>query len=911
MTEKFSVIFEGKFSANLSPDEVRQNLLKLYKGRHEIVDLFFTGRRLMVKKDVERQTALRYKATLEKAGILSRIVAEQAAESAAAVRPDVQRKKVPPKQPLGAAVPAAPAVQKRAVEGAGRMDGAAAAGSGTAGGRGPRTAVPDAPSPPDKSHLRGSRLQNFIAVVMILLLILSAGMRLWAIKKSQGIKRPDIVASNGQNVCVHFNKTLYFLTLDGRLLQRLDLSRIGLTREPADVELLSNGDFLVGDLDKGAILRCENSGGACRKIGPAGDYRIKEYFKLLADEQRDMLFIADTDNHRLLVQDMEGSHITAVETASKIAYPNDMALDGGGRLWLSNTRFSSVLSFDVEEGRVTESEKKLELLNTGKIDLPGPSGDPKDLKAALDKAREISERLKDDFILTRPYSLAWDGEGNLWVSAGDGYVSSALVRVYDVEGKLLKRVPLGEKSIPVSMTRAGDKILVADSGLFQVLSINPGTGELFGFGDEGFRRELSGIGDELRLYESIKKWTGAGLWVLAFGTAALVVVIVVQRRKARRLAAPQRSIGRPTAAIRPAGEASESDGTSGPARRLKLEFRGNANEYFRIWVVNTFLTIITLGIYAAWAKVRTRKYFYRNTYLDGHPFDYTGDPAAILKGYVIVCSGLLIYYLTRAYYVAYSLIILALFGLVIPLLVYKSLRFFAQNSAYRNIRYRFSGTLADSYRTYLLYPLLIPFTLGLIAPYWEYRKKRYFFDNFAFGSTKNAFSGSHGPFYRVYILAGLAMGGLLFFGALMAGLMLRGKGGMPTIAQHGSLNSSVLMFTLSVYGVILLVTTLMQQFIYAWATNYCLGHSELGGVGFESRLSGGMLSWIRLSNIAAAVLSLGLLMPWAKVRRMRYITENIRVVTGRDLDDFTASVDPGESSYGDAATDFFDMEIGL
>jgi uncharacterized membrane protein YjgN (DUF898 family) len=103
----------------------------------------------------------------------------------------------------------------------------------------------------------------------------------------------------------------------------------------------------------------------------------------------------------------------------------------------------------------------------------------------------------------------------------------------------------------------------------------------------------------------------------------------------------------------------------------------------------------------------------------------------------------------------------------------------------------------------------------------------------------------------------------------------------------------------------------MQQFIYAWSTNYCLGHSEVGGVEFESRLRGSRLFWIRLSNIVAIVASLGLLMPWAKVRRMRYIAENICVVTDRDLNGFTSSVDTDESSYGDAATNFFDMEIGL
>ena len=35
-------------------------------------------------------------------------------------------------------------------------------------------------------------------------------------------------------------------------------------------------------------------------------------------------------------------------------------------------------------------------------------------------------------------------------------------------------------------------------------------------------------------------------------------------------------------------------------------FDGSATEYFRIWIVNLALSILSLGIFSAWAKVRTR-----------------------------------------------------------------------------------------------------------------------------------------------------------------------------------------------------------------------------------------------------------------------------------------------------------------
>src|SRR5690349_15587002 len=74
-----------------------------------------------------------------------------------------------------------------------------------------------------------------------------------------------------------------------------------------------------------------------------------------------------------------------------------------------------------------------------------------------------------------------------------------------------------------------------------------------------------------------------------------------------------------------------------------FEFRGRAGEYFGIWIVNLFLTIVTLGIYSAWAKVRKKRYFYGNTWLAGSNFEYHGRPLAILKGRLIAFAAFIAY----------------------------------------------------------------------------------------------------------------------------------------------------------------------------------------------------------------------------------------------------------------------------
>ncbi|HAK60277.1 MAG TPA: DUF898 domain-containing protein [Nitrospiraceae bacterium] len=343
-------------------------------------------------------------------------------------------------------------------------------------------------------------------------------------------------------------------------------------------------------------------------------------------------------------------------------------------------------------------------------------------------------------------------------------------------------------------------------------------------------------------------------------------------------------------------------------KHYKPMFNGSAGEYFRIWIVNTFLTIVTLGIYAPWAKVRNRRYFYKNTLLDGHSFDYTANPVAILKGYLIIGAGVLLYYLTEAYDPRFSFIFVLLFYLMLPFLIYKSLRFFARNSTYRNIRFRFLGTLGSSFSTYLLYPILVPITLGLIIPHWAFEKKKFFFDNMAYGASRNSFHGRSGPFYKVYLLAVLTLFGSFFLGGIAVAIALRGM--VDTLGNEG-MRSFALMSVIVMYFVMLIVMTFFQQYIFAWETNYSWGQSRLDTVRFKSTLKATKLIWIRITNILAIIFSLGLLAPWARVRRTRYVLDNLTIISAQSLDDFTSAVEPDVGAYGDAATDLFDFEIGL
>src|SRR5581483_3448941 len=85
-------------------------------------------------------------------------------------------------------------------------------------------------------------------------------------------------------------------------------------------------------------------------------------------------------------------------------------------------------------------------------------------------------------------------------------------------------------------------------------------------------------------------------------------------------------------------------------RTVRPEFTASASEYFRIWIVNLLFTLLTAGIYSAWATVRKKRYFYGSTKFDGATFDYFASPRAILNGRIIAFAVFVVYALAGDLY---------------------------------------------------------------------------------------------------------------------------------------------------------------------------------------------------------------------------------------------------------------------
>jgi uncharacterized membrane protein YjgN (DUF898 family) len=317
------------------------------------------------------------------------------------------------------------------------------------------------------------------------------------------------------------------------------------------------------------------------------------------------------------------------------------------------------------------------------------------------------------------------------------------------------------------------------------------------------------------------------------------------------------------------------------AGTVSFGFTGQPGEYFRIWIVNLCLSVLTLGIYSAWAKVRRKRYFYGNTLLAGSGFEYLADPKTILKGRIIVFAAFLAYMFLKELHPLVLLALIIAFLIVLPWVVLRALQFNARNSAYRSVRFGFTSQYLDVAGILALSIFLVPLTLGLAYPYYLYRKRRFFLERSAYGTTRFGFAASAGEYYSAALKVLLA-----FVAFLAASIATLGIGLVPFY------------ILLRAYA-----ETLFARLDWRKA--------RLGEIHFDCGWTTGGLFKLYALNSLAIIVSLGLLVPWAAIRTARYKLERISLHSARALDSFVASAQQAVEAVGDEAGELLGFDFGL
>lgn len=348
---------------------------------------------------------------------------------------------------------------------------------------------------------------------------------------------------------------------------------------------------------------------------------------------------------------------------------------------------------------------------------------------------------------------------------------------------------------------------------------------------------------------------------------------------------------------------------------LPIEFTGKSGEFFGIWIVNVLLVIITLGFYSPWAKVRTRRYFYGNTVLDNSAFEYTADPLAILKGYLIALLFFILYSVTIHYYPLSQLAFMLVFLAILPWLVVRSMLFRARNTVFRNIRFTFKKQYGRAAAIFTGMPILLPFTLGLLLPHFVYKQKQFLVDNSGYGTSPFSFHARSKDFYKIYaVIMLLPLIGIIAAIAIPAyhGYMNAAHTSqfVASAAEQPDMATLIMVQSITM-AISLFISLLFYAYLDSRINNLVWNNIEIAHNRFQSTLRMRDLLWIHFSNMLAIILSIGLLIPWTKIRLARYRIKKLNMLAATSLDHFVKQEQDKIGAAGEEIGELFDFDIGL
>jgi uncharacterized membrane protein YjgN (DUF898 family) len=368
-----------------------------------------------------------------------------------------------------------------------------------------------------------------------------------------------------------------------------------------------------------------------------------------------------------------------------------------------------------------------------------------------------------------------------------------------------------------------------------------------------------------------------------------------------------------------------------PVFRARLVFDGTGSEYFRIWVVNSLLTLLTLGVYSAWAKVRKARWFAQHTSLLGDRFDYHGDPWRILLGRVLALGLLALWTWSFDISLWLGFGVLGLMLVAGPVLFAGAQRFKLANTSWRGLRFGFHAPRREVYLVCV--PLLLVWTLGtalsaaeapmswvlgasglltLLLPWAHARLKRLQHAQASFGGQTFAFEPAATAFYGLYgkgLVLAIVGGMFVAMAALIVEAVQRDIAG-PAAGGDKRMQLHLL---LASGGVVLVIWLAVWPYFAARTQQIVWGHTRFAGsVGFAGQMRGWALWKLAMGQTVLTLLTAGLYWPFAAVAIARYRIEHLMVVGDAPLSGMrvlAAPVTDGRAA-GDGAADMFGLDLG-
>jgi uncharacterized membrane protein YjgN (DUF898 family) len=291
-------------------------------------------------------------------------------------------------------------------------------------------------------------------------------------------------------------------------------------------------------------------------------------------------------------------------------------------------------------------------------------------------------------------------------------------------------------------------------------------------------------------------------------------------------------------------------------------------------IKNILFTVLTLGIYAAWAKTERRKYLWQNIELHGARLRYHGTGKelfiAYLKAAGLYVGAIAAVGVASAIGPVQQILALVVLGIgvvtLVPFALYGAQRYLLTRTSWRGIRFGLEPEVGGYVAKFFGGWLLTVLTLGLYGPAWQNDLYGYVIDRTRFGTVRFRYSGTNGAAWW------LGMKGLL-----------------------------LTVLTLGIYS-----------FWYQAAlARFRATHTHIQGARGHLELTGLDMLWLTLVMIALTVPTLGLGLPWATVYAMSYMLERTSLEGEIDAATIEQSSLQDSTATADGIADMLDVGLGI
>jgi uncharacterized membrane protein YjgN (DUF898 family) len=413
------------------------------------------------------------------------------------------------------------------------------------------------------------------------------------------------------------------------------------------------------------------------------------------------------------------------------------------------------------------------------------------------------------------------------------------------------------------------------------------------------------------------------------------------------------------AAPKPAASAHGIDahGRDQGIQSFEIAFTGSGSEFFRVWIVNLLLSIVTLGFYTPFARRRTAQYFYSHSIVADSPLEFTAQQRKMVFGFLLLVALYVAFRLAAdtGQDTAVSLFLLAGAALA-PYFWASAMRFRLSATRWRGVRLQFTAAWGEVYQaSWPMFAIALAWILAMLAfsvftgdvpapgedassfewpaippMLWvllaaalvvtllciirlEFNYKSLLVSKAYIGAQAGRWKPVYRDFVRIWLATlGVFLAGALLF-ALVVGLVAGGSFlGASGAKPAGPAATIVAMIATVVAFLFGLLLSSAPARAYRQARMFQLVWNNVGVsriARFKCKLRTRSFVLLRVKNMLLTLFTLGFYRPFAMVSEYRMKLESVTLHVKGGLDQLIGQLVRQQGGLGDAVADAVGLDL--